>query len=157
MKKIFQITLGCLIELTPLAIIGCILGSLNILLKIKVYSIHYHTILFLSIIFLFKFNIFIFYSGFMYPNIFLNVVASITLFITFGSINIKQFIITKLITTITRFTGGIYCIHSIFRRYLQKYIIFFSEKSYFSSFIIYFICYMTCFLGIKLFKNYKLK
>ena len=156
-KKIYQITLGCLIELSPLAIIGCLLSSINLLVKIQIYSHLYYFILFLLIIFLFKYNIFIFYSGFMYPNIFLNIFASITLFICFGSLNIKQIIIAKLIVFTTKFTGGIYCIHSIFRCYFQKYLPLFYDKSYYCSFLIYIICYITCYIGTKLFQNYKLK
>ena len=154
----YKITIGTLIELIPLAIIGCNFSSINLLLKVKNFPLDYHFILLLLIHFLFQYNIFIFPSGFMYPNVFLNIVASTILFVSFGAINFFSCLINNsIILHITRFTGGIYYIHPIFRYYLQKYILYFQKKSYFSSYLIYIICYIFCFICCKLFKKNKLK
>ena len=144
----YQITLGSLVELTPLAIVGLFLGSHNLLKKIQSFPFYHHTILFFFILFLFKYILFKLYPGFMYPNILLNILASLTLFITFGSLNISNYLITRtIIKQITKFTGGIYYIHIIFRDYLRKYIYFFSKQSYFSSLIIYLISYIICYIS----------
>jgi len=157
-KKPFQMTLGSLQELMPLSIIGYIFGSLNLLFIAKNIPKHIQFILFFLIYFLFRYNIFILHPGFMYPNIILNILSSSILFISFGSLNLNGLSgINSLLTYITKYTGGIYYIHPIFRIYLQKYILFFRKKSYFSSFVIYCICYITCYLGTFLFKNNKLK
>ena len=155
----YQITLGALTELTPLAIIGCILSSINFLVFLKnKLSLHHHIILYLFILFLFRYTIFKLYFGFMYPNILLNILASIILFISFGTINLDKFIVVlTIIKLISKFTGGIYYIHSILHLYLKKYILFFSKETYFSSVTIYIFCYLICYIGILLFKNNKLK
>ena len=155
----YQITLGALTELTPLAIIGCILSSINFLVILKnKLSFHRRIILFLFIVFLFRYIIFKLYSGFMYPNILLNILASIIFFISFGTIYLDKFkIVITIIKIISKYTGGIYYIHSILHLYLKKYILFFSKQTYFSSITIYIICYLICYIGILLFKNNKLK
>ena len=122
-KKPFQMTLGSLQELMPLSIIGYIFGSLNLLFIAKNIPKHIQFILFFLIYFLFRYNIFILHPGFMYPNIILNILSSTILFISFGSLNLNGLSgINSLLTYITKYTGGIYYIHPIFRIYLQKYI-----------------------------------
>ena len=155
----YQITLGGLAELTPLAIIGCILSSINFLVFLKnKLSLHHHIILYLFILFLFRYSIFKLYFGFRYPNILLNILASIILFISFGTINLDKFLVViTIIKLISKFTGGIYYIHPILRVFLKKYILFFSKRTYFSSFVIYIFCYLICYIGLLLFKNNKLK
>ena len=153
-----QISIGSLQELKPLSIIGCIFGSINLLMNVKNIPKHLYFILFILMHFLFIYNIFIFHPGFMYPNIILNILASTILFLTFGSLYLNEMmVINSIIKYITKFTGGIYYIHSILRIYLQKYILFFKLKSYFSSFVIYFICYIICYIGASLFKKNRLK
>lgn len=109
---------------------------------------------------LFYFDIFINKKGFFYPNILLNVLASTTLFLFFFSLpfeNLKNYRLNQIIKNITKYTGGIYYIHPIYRDYFRKYLSYFSKRNYYNSFIIYIICYINCFLGNKLVKNSKFK
>lgn len=112
----------------------------------------------LSLIYLiFEYNIFISYSGFLYPNIIRNVFASTLLFLFFGSIKLTKYPkITFILKYLTSYTGGIYYIHDIFHKHL--YFIFnIKNPTYFSAFIIYIICYFICYFGHKKFKNNNLK
>ena len=155
-SSLIQISLGPLIELIPLAVIGCNLSSINILTKIKEFSFYTYFILMFFIYLLFEYDIFINYTGFLYSNILLNIFAAITLILFFGSLRFDMSTkISVIIKIITKFTGGIYYIHPIF----PKYVMFFIKikKNYFSSLLIYIFCYLVCFCGNKLFQTNKLK
>ena len=139
----------------PLASTGILLGSINMLSRAKNYSISSYFLLAFVIYILFKYDIFINSAGFRYGNILLNICASISLFTLFSSFNFENSNIFYLILrNITKFTGGIYYIHNIIRRILNKYS---ENKNYFRAFIIYIICYIICFIGSKISKNSKLK
>ena len=153
-------SIGCLIEMIPLAILGCLFRAKNSLLKLEKFSFYQHILLSIIIYMLFYFDIFINKKGFFYPNVLLNIFASSSLFLFFASLpfeNSKNYTFKLLTKNITKFTGGIYYIHPIYRDYLRKYSLYFSKRNYFSSFIIYIICYINCFLGNKLFKISKFK
>ena len=156
--RYFRIPLGSLAELMPLAVIGSIFSSNNLLLKLNNPPFHLYLIYIFLIYLLFEYNLFIYYKGCIYPNILLNITASSILFISFGTLNYNRLImVNSIIKYITKYTGGIYYIHPIIRNYLRKYFIFFQNKSYFSSFIIYIINYFICFIGSKTFQNNKIK
>ena len=70
---------------------------------------------------------------------------------------IKNNIINKIIRQLTNYTGGIYYIHTIVRDIHKKYSFFVIKKNYYYSLIIYIICFLICFFGNKITKNYKLK
>lgn len=152
---------GCLIEMIPLSILGCIFRAKNFNLKLDNFSYYHHILLSIIIYILFYFDIFINSKGFFYPNILLNIFASTALFLFFASLsieNLKNYRLKQIIKNITKYTGGIYYIHPIYRDYFRKYILYFSKRNYYyNSFIIYIICYISCFLGNKLFKNTKFK
>ena len=159
-KRIFLLNFASLIELMPVAIIGCIFSSINLLSKIKHFSINFFLFLIYTIIILFQFDLFIIKPGFRYPNVLLDIFGSINLFLLFGSLSFEKIKNEKyihIIRNITQFTGGIYYIHGIFRDYLRKYTNFFAKCSYLSSVCIYIICYIFCFVGNKIFTNYKIK
>ena len=153
--------LGSLIELLPISVIGCIFNSLNLLLITKNFSKYFYFILTLILFILFKYDIFLYKpKGFRYPNVSLNIFGSIILFLLFSSLSsekMKNKIFICVIQNITKFTGGIYYTHQIFRDYLTKYNRFFEKRNYINSFIIYIICYFFSFIGMKLFKNNNLK
>lgn len=152
----FAITFGSLIVLTPLAVLGCIFSSVNLLLKIKKFNYYYHFILFSIIYLLFKYDLFICFPGFMYPNVLLNILASSIFLLLFGSLNLEnKEIITIFIFHITKYTGGIYFIHKLFPHYMYYY--WCPRKNYFTPFLIYIICYFICFLGNHFFYKNKLK
>ena len=141
-KIMFLNNFGSIIELMPVAIIGCIFNSINLLSKIKHFSINFKLFLLYTSIILIQFDIFIYKAGFRYPNVLLDIFGAINLFLLFGSLSfgkIKNEKIIQIIRNITEFTGGIYYIHGIVRDYLRKYSIFFSKRSYLSSVHIFYI------------------
>ena len=150
--------LSSIIELMPLTILGCIYSSLNLLTKVKNIPYHFQIILFSLLILFFKYDIFMLYKGFRYHNIFLLILVSLILFSLFGSLSFNNLKFVKIaIIHISKFTGGIYCIHTIAGDYLANNIYIFRKKTYFLSFFIYIICYFICFSGNKLLENYNLK
>ena len=163
-KKFCGYNMGSLVEMTPLAVLGCFLNSINILTKTNFYSIFNSIYLNINLIFilflLFEYEIFVHYAGLRYPDILLNSFASLTLFLLFGFMQIEKIKNEKfnsIIKNITKYTGGIYYIHVIFRDYLQRYIFYFRKRQFLSAVIIYIICYFFCFMGNTIFKNNKLK
>ena len=141
-----------------ISVLGCFYSSVNLLNVANNIPKYLKFILLVLIHFLFKYNLFIVYPGFIYPKIILNILASTFLFLLFGSLNLTKITaINSIIKNISKYTGGIYYIHIIVRSYLRQYIIFFKKKSLLSSIIIYFFCYIICYLGTSLFKNNKLK
>ena len=109
---------------------GCIFGSIDLLIIAQNIPKHLQIILFVFIHFLFRYNIFILYSGFRFPNIILNILSSTILFVFFGSLKFNKLrAISQIIKYITKYTGGIYYIHPFLRDYLQKYIYCISKKN----------------------------
>lgn len=151
-QKHIKISIGGLIELMPNVVIGLIFGSINLLHKLN-YFFYYHYFFMIALIFLLlKYDLFIYYPGFLYPNVLLNIVDSAGLFLLFGSLNLDNSGIFFLISRyVTKFTGGIYYMHPVIHEYLkQNYV---KNQSYIYSIFIYIICYLICFTGNKLFKN----
>ena len=66
----------------------------------------------------------------------------------FDKINSKRILI--IIKQITSYTGGVYYIHPEIRYIIKK-------RNFMGIIKNYLICYLICFIGSKLFKNYKLK
>lgn len=156
----FKLNLGTFVEMMPISVIGCIFNSFDILNKLRSFSIYNQIILLLILLNLFEYDIFLRLPGFRYPNVFLNILASIIIFILFGSLHFEEIQNKKIILIIrsfTKFTGGIYYTHQIFRDYLTKYSQFFSRRTYSISLIIYIICYFFCYIGNSIFKNNKLR
>ncbi len=154
---------GSVIELFPLATFGCIISSLNILSKLRIYSLIAFPFLLFSLYILINYEIFITPIGFRAStkNIFLNIFVCPFLLLSFSCLkieNIKYFKINQIIYIITRYTGGIYYIHEIVREFLKMFSNSYRKKqTFFGGFIIYIISYASCFIGSKIFKNNKLK
>ena len=155
-REFIYTTLGSTIELIPLAVIGCIYKSFNLLSKINNIPLSIHIALISLVYIFFKYDLFIPISGFRYPYILSNITVSTLLLIIFNSILLKENILFSIIDNITKFTGGIYYIHIIIRDYLSNFLLI-KDRNYLSGFIIYIICYIICFIGIKIFQNSKLK
>ena len=152
-----KIPLGCLLEMIPLAVIGCDYNSIKLLLKMKEIPLHNQIILLVLLYFLFKYDFDINILGFRYPLVLLNIMASTTLLILFNSLKIdKLLFLNPIIIIITKFTGGIYYVHIVFRDFLRNNFYFFS-KTLASGFVIYFLCYIICFIGYSFFRNNKMK
>ena len=157
-KKYIFTTIGTLIELAPLGVIGFHYNSLNLLSKTKDIPIYFRLILLVLIYIFFKFDIFIILPGFRYSSVLLNLFASTILFIFFNSLLLEKIpLFHYILSHITKFTGGIYYIHLVVRDYITKKIFFFDNKPYLSAVVIYIICYIICFIGNSYFKNSKLK
>ena len=151
-------SLNSLISFMPIAIFGCFLGSINLIHKIKNIPLYLQLILLSFLFLLFKYNIFANVKGFMYSNVFLHISASILLLLLFGSISFDKFgLIKTIIYHISKYTGGIYYIHTLIRDIFLNYINLFKKENYFLSSLIFFICYFICFIGNKLLKNNDLK
>ena len=159
-KNNYGKNMGSIIELIPIAVIGCVLKNQNFLIIIKNYSIYFRLILVFIIFMLFKYDMFIYQKGFRYPDVLLDSVASIILFSLFGSLpfdKIKKQKFKYILSIMTKYTGGIYYIHTIFNGYFKRFSFYFKNGTYLSSFVIYIICYIFCFIGNKLFRNSKFK
>jgi len=153
-----QGSIGRLNESIPLAVIGCIYGSLNLLLLSRKITIYQQLILFFIFCLLVKFELFVQHSGFLYSNSLLFLLGSSILFILFSSLKFDKFgIFKEIIKNMTKYTGGIYYTHDIFPKYLYFYLKLKKNPGYLSSIIIYIICYLFCFVGNKLIKNNKFK
>lgn len=159
LKMPTQSSLGNLNEMIPLAVFGCFFNSINLLQKLNKLDLSILFILSSLLFLIFKYDIFLKYPGFIYPNVLLNILGSTLLLLLFGIINFDKFTRTKkIIKKITLFTGGIYYIHGIFPKYLYFFFkITKKNTSYFYPFCIYIICYIICLLGNKIFKNNKMK
>lgn len=159
--QFFRNNIGSLIELMPLSVNGCILNSIISVLIHEKYKIYFYFFFFWILFILFKYDIFIDKLGFRYPNVPLNIVSSSILFLFFKSLPFENIprnkFIIFFIKYITQFTGGIYYTHTIVIDIFIKYSFSFIKRNYSGSLIIYIICFSICFLGNKLFKNYRLK
>lgn len=160
-NSFININSGTIQEMLPISVTGITFSSLNLIKKIQKCHIKKRIIFFsLTIIyFLFKYNVFIKYRGFRYPDILLNSFSAIFIFIFFSAISlekIKSKKIYSLIITITQFTGGIYYLHLIIFEFLIKSKLI-KTSSFFECIIIYYICYFICLFGNLLFKKTKFK
>ena len=108
--------LGTIEEMMPIAVTGISFSSINLISRINKNKTR---IIFFSIIilyFLFKFDIFKKFEGYVYPDILLNDFSSIFLFIIFSLISLEQIkkkIYIIFLKNITKFTGGIYFLKKI--------------------------------------------
>lgn len=153
----YKNSLGTLIELIPLAILGFTYKYINLLSLVNKLPVYIKCILCFYIYFLFEYDIFLLPIGFRYPNIILYIIASSIFLILFGSLNFERFKINIIINIITKCTGGIYYIHPFVRNNLEKYFIFFKKRTYTSASLIYVISYIICMIGSKHLQNNKLK
>ena len=141
----------------PLGVIGCNYNSIKLLSKMEEIPLYNQIILLILLYFLFKYDLVINILGFRYPLVLLNIMASTTLLILFNSFKIDQLLLLNpIIIIITKFTGGIYYVHIVFRDFLRKNFSFFN-KTLASGFVIYFLCYIICFIGHSFFRNNKIK
>ena len=153
-STIIKFSLGNIAELLPFAVIGVTLKYLDIntkLIKLKRLTIFYLGIIIFLIL---KFEIFASIRGFYFPGILFNI-GGTCIFILFSIFSFQNKKLIFLLKFITKFTGGIFYIHSICIISLQKKIFFIKNKTFQGSIVIYIICYIICYLGNKL--TYKTK
>lgn len=159
-NNLFTALLVLSIRIFPIAVIGLIFGSYNLIFCFKKHYIR-NIILNSSILYLIiKYNIFTFKNIYIYQDVGTNTIASFNLFCIFGLIpfeNIKNKTIISIIRHITNYTGGIYYLHPFTSYYLQKIFINVRKKNLFGIFLIYIYVYIICFLGNKLLSTNKIK
>jgi len=146
------------IEMMPIAATGLTLKNIDIFRTIKNDKIKYISFSMIIIFFIYNYNVFSEFRGFLYNGIKQNIIGT-CLFISFSLIpfnKIKNKIIISSITIATKYTGGIY--------YLQKfsYIIlfkfkYFKQRHFFRCIMIYIFGYINCSIFTKIFRNNRLK
>ena len=155
----YRLTLGRFAEGLPNAVSGFYIASKNFTIISKNNIINSLIIL----LFITKLNIFSDIKTFKYGGIRLNIAGICIFFIfylfPFGAINNKFLI--NLIKQLTSFTGGIYFIHNLIGRgYILNIILSILEikrKSLLECVIVFFISYILCFFGTKLFGRTKFR
>ena len=147
-----------IIEMLPIAITGIIFAHIELLKQLKN---HRNKSIFFSLVilfFIYKYNVFGNFKGFLYSGI-KNNIAAICLFISFSLIpfdKLKNNIIVIIIKKLTSHTGGIYYFHIIIF-ILINYISFLNNNPILSCFITYILSYILCMLGTRIFNNTKIK
>ena len=150
---------GRILGMFPIAVTSLSISSKNLLKKLKKNRYKSILICFINIFFLIKYDIFIIKRGIVYSSILFNI-AAINFFFAFSLIGFekienKNFI--KIIKFITQYTGGIYYVHWIIKKNLEKIIMLINNKTFKGCIIIYFLSYIICCLGMKIFKKTKFK
>lgn len=152
-KYVISHTLGTLIEVIPIALIGFFFSSFNLINRLNKAKRRYIIFNIVVLLYFFKFNIFNTLLGIRYPLMMQNLFGTIISFILFSSIRLENFEnlnVIHLIKALTNYTGGIYYLHPFIRLSLNKIFLFIKHRTYAGSFIIYICCYIICFIGIKL-------
>ena len=144
----------------PISVFGLTLGSFDIIANMKQFYIKNIIINVISLYYLVKFRIFKFNEEYIYPDVDTNIISSINFFIIFALIPFDKILNEKIIVIIahiTNYTGGIYYLHLFMRFYLKNIFEEVRRKTFIGIFIIYFITYLVCYIGNKVFKKSKIK
>lgn len=143
---------GRFFEIIPYCIIGLFIGYFNIIIYLRKYRISCIYFLLLILIFIIKYNIFINIKGFMYQGIILLIKSSLIflIFLLMPSEKINNKYIINIIKIFTDNTSGIYFLHTNIRDYIKNYIRLIKNNTLYGSIIIYIICYIISFFGIKI-------
>ena len=139
--------------LLPLGLSLASFQILNIIQKYKIQTLFFCLYIFISsdkysIITDLKFSNS--YSGLIFN---VRAICLIFIFSLFPSNKITNIKIGKILKHITNYTAGVYYLHPVIRRYFKNNI----NHTLSGVFIIYLICYLICFIGMKFFGKTKLK
>ena len=143
---------------TIYSITGFILGSNNILEKIKIIRYKIFFLIFPVIILIYYFQNFL-KIAFWYQILYIDTII-IFLFFLFAMLPfnlLRNQIIKRALILITSYTGGIYYIHYGVRSIFSNYIPIIGICDFRSCILNYLLCYLICLIGSKLFKNSILK
>ena len=149
-------SVGNLLETFPIAICAFSLASINFHKTLSKNQKKSLLISFLFIYLISNYDIFTIIIGFSSPGIkciFYSVVLFSFFFVLPCEILNKNLLI--IIKQITKYTQGIYCLHFLFQYYMR--LKFEKTGSFFGCVILYFISYLTSFIGFKIFFKTKLK
>ena len=153
----FKIVINREIMMIPFAVTGFSLSNFNIINNLKPYK--NNIIIFSTIIFVFIDYFTVFAELYDYLGIRLNI-SSICLFFTFSLLSlerIKKKYIKQILEYVTRYTAGIYYLHTSVDYYLRYYILFCRKGTLEGLFIIYFVTYSICHFGTLIFGKSKAK
>lgn len=157
LKNDFQITLNRGIMMIPFAVTGITLATLDIINYLKNYK--FRTFIYSFIIFIFfdYFNVFTNSSD--YNGIKLNILSLCIIFnfSIFPYKNVKNKYIHLFIEYMTKYTAGIYYLHTIVYLYLRNYILCIRKGTLAGVLLNYIFCYSFCQMGMTIFGNTKAK
>ena len=155
-KYKLQISIIREIMVIPFAVTGFSLAANNIINILQKYK--YKTFIFSSITFIFIdiFNIFINMND--YNGVQLNILSTCLIFIfsLFSFVKIKSKYL-YIIEYITKYSAGIYYLHTTVYLYLKNYIFAIRKGTIRGTFLIYIICYLISYSGMSLFGKTKAK
>ena len=158
-SNFFKYPYGRLMEIIPFCISGYTFRYLDIINYLKKYKIKTIYLIILILSFLFKYLLFVNIDGFMYQGIKLHII-SIIIFVFFAlnpfekNLNLT---LIKIINLFTNYTSGIYYLHIPIFIYLSNFIDLIKKRTVLASLIIYIICYLISFIGMKIFGKTKFK
>ena len=150
-------SVGLIVELFPIAVTGLSLSSIEFISLFRENSLKAISLSLLSLFIVKKYDIFNNIQGNFYPGLLLNF-SAVFLFIIFSQISfrwIKNQNIIDFIKEITKYTGGIYYIHIIIANYLKNIFLLIRNRTITGCIIIYLVCYIICFIGIRISKSNK--
>ena len=151
--------LGRLAEVVPYTVTGFTLASLGIIAKLKNYKIKTFVFSILIYISIEKYSVFSILKGIAYAGIKLNIssICIIFVFSLFPSEKIKDNLIKVILKNFTNFTAGVFYLHWSLIIYLKDYINIIKKGSFSGIIMIYLLCYIISFFGMKIFGKTKLK
>ena len=152
-------TISRFFGMLPLSVTGYTLGIfkiINIIQQNKTKSLIFSVIIYKMIN---NYRIFASQPGNNYSGINLNIIAICIIFIfsLFPSDKIQNQSIKKLITFLTKYSGGIFYLHISIGKFLRPYCKDIRSGTFFGIIINYNICYFICFFGMIFFGNTQLK
>jgi len=152
-------SLGRLVEMIPYSVTGFTLAFFEIINKIQNNKLKTFFLSLIIFSLIDKYEIFTKIDGIAYSGIKLNIhsISLIFLFSIFPTEKISNKLIFKFLINISKFTGGIFYLHWSIICYLKNFVMIVQEGSFIGCIIVYFICYMICFIGIKYFENTRFK
>jgi hypothetical protein len=160
LTKHAKLTFGRFIESIPNEITGYTFAYLKIIEKLRYFRLKTMFFSFSILIIITKYNIFDNIKTFKYGGIRLNI-ASSCIFILFSLLPIEKLknkSILKYINHITSYTGGVFYMHYLVGTcFLIRKILKPLNKTILGCMIIYLICYLISYFGIKICGKTKLK
>lgn len=141
-----------LFEVIPISLTGLFLNSSQLITKLRFNREINLAFCFIWIIFLIQYKIFYDLNGYNFQGFFRNICSAL-LFIIFFFLPfeiIQNELIICLIRRITRYTGGIYYLHTIINYYLKFKLSIIKGNTIYDAFIIYIFSYFLSFIGFKI-------
>ena len=158
-KNLYKLSFVLSIRMLPIAAVGLTFGSLNKISKLKIFYWQIMIMNGIFLYFLFKFDIFQFQKEFLYYDLDSNIFAAINFFFFFFLIPLENINknIAIIIKVITKYTGGIYYLHSFIKRYFNHLFKSVRYGTFNGLIIIYIVSYLICHFGYKIFCKTQLK